>query len=342
MKIFILLAHSDWFADLTKEQQQEYINEHPNSKYAKGTQSDNEKTLSDADDLKSAQDKRIRPALTTKFVDGKRMAANGKPLPEHIQKLSLPPAWTDVLYNPDPDGALLARGKDSKGRVQSVYSEKFANQQAEAKFSRVKELSKEFPSIQAQNGKNRKSSNSSTKDAADCLHLIMTMGIRPGSKNNTKAEKQAYGATTLKAEHVIDGKPMKLKFVGKDGVDLELPVISPELAKMLRERASQAVSNKDGNTSLFPNTSDTAVLKYTHTLDGGHFKTKDFRTHLGCSVAQEAIKNMDPPKDAKEYKAHVRKIAVLVSSKLGNTPTIALSSYIAPELFASWRMSITK
>jgi phage-related protein (TIGR01555 family) len=39
----------------------------------------------------------------TKIVDGKRVQANGSPLPAHIEKLKLPPAWADVRYSDFPD-----------------------------------------------------------------------------------------------------------------------------------------------------------------------------------------------------------------------------------------------
>jgi uncharacterized protein len=68
---------------------------------------------------------KVRKHEPTKFVDGKRVQANGEALPEHIQKLKIPPAWTDVTYSSDPSAALLVSGKDSKGHPQAIYSEPF-------------------------------------------------------------------------------------------------------------------------------------------------------------------------------------------------------------------------
>jgi len=59
----------------------------------------------------------------------------GKDLPEHAQKLGIPPAWTDVKIASDPKADLLASGKDAKGRDQRIYSEAFTQRQAGKKFS---------------------------------------------------------------------------------------------------------------------------------------------------------------------------------------------------------------
>jgi len=46
---------------------------------------------------------------------------------------------------------------------------------------------------------------------------------------------------------------------------------------------------------------------------------------------------MPAPKDEKTYKKQVLEVAKVISAKLGNTPTVALQSYIAPQVFAQWR-----
>jgi DNA topoisomerase-1 len=269
------------------------------------------------------------------MVDGKRMMEDGSELPEHIKKLTIPPAWTDVRINPDPNGDLLVLGKDAKGRVQSVYSEKFAQTQAEAKFMRVQALANEFDDIHKQNEKNRRSRTPRTKDAADCMRLIMQTGIRPGSDEDTGAEKKAYGASNMRAEHVVTEKGKTyLRFTGKKGVDLNIEIEDPETAKMLKRRAKES---PDGQ--LFPNINEKHLLDYTHTLDGGHFKTKDFRTHLGTSTAIKEMENHPKPTNEKEYRKAVLAVAKKVSAKLGNTPTIALQAYINPAVFASWRLN---
>lgn len=64
---------------------------------------------------------------------------------------------------------------------------------AAEKFARVAELDRKFESIVKENDAARQSSDPATVDKADCVNLIMKMGIRPGSPADTGAEKQAFG-----------------------------------------------------------------------------------------------------------------------------------------------------
>jgi DNA topoisomerase-1 len=94
---------------------------------------------------------------------------------------------------------------------------------------------------------------------------------------------------------------------------------------------------KDGK--LF-STDASSLRDYVHGKDGGSFKPKDFRTAKASETAVAEIKKMPMPKSEKEYKASVRKIAKFVSDRLGNTPTVALQSYIPPTVFSGWRASL--
>src|SRR4051812_3569059 len=126
----------------------------------------------------------------------------GGKLPKHIADLKIPPAWTNVRYNPDPKGDLLVSGTDTKGRRQPLYSEKFSQAQAAKKFDRIKRLEAKLPGILDKNQKLISSKDGKTSDLASVLALVMHTGVRPGSETDTGAEKHAYGATTLEGRHV--------------------------------------------------------------------------------------------------------------------------------------------
>jgi DNA topoisomerase-1 len=161
----------------------------------------------------------------------------------------------------------------------------------------------------------------------------MKMGVRPGSETDTGAEVHAYGATTLEGRHVVvEGDKVSLRFVGKKGVALDLPVHDADLAKMLVERAE--VAGADGQ--LFPKTSAQALRDYVHGLDGGGFHPKDFRTHLGTSMAASLVAKVVAPTTMEEYKKAVLDVAKAVSKTLGNTPAVARQSYINPVVFSQW------
>ena len=275
------------------------------------------------------------PTIT---IGNQRLTANGEPLPPHIAKLRIPPAWTDVTYSPDPNAVLLVVGKDAKGRRQYIYSGAHSAKQAAAKFARIKELDRKYQAILTKNQKTRQSADSIAAALADCAALIMSTGIRPGSDIDTLAEKKAYGATTLEGQHVIptdDG--VVLKFIGKKGVPLNIPITDPDLVAMLLRRKKMA-----GDTGrLFP-IGPRQLLDYVHQFGGGGFRTKDFRTLVGTRAAMAEVAKLPPPKTEREYKRDVLTVAKTVAAKLGNTPTVALQAYINPVVFSGWRNALSK
>jgi DNA topoisomerase IB len=267
--------------------------------------------------------------------------ADRKKWPKHVKALVIPPAWKDVRFSMDPKAKLLATGVDAAGRKQSRYNPEFRASQDAAKFARVEELDAKFDKVQKQNAKNLKSNDPKTRDHAWCLHLIMSTGMRPGGTGDTRAAKKAYGATTLQGNHVwrYPNGDVLLKFTGKKGVKQTVRIEDRELGNELVRRAKKA--GYDGE--LFDGISDKSLSDYSHSMDGGGFKSKDFRTLLGTRTAMQAMQDgavKKAPTNLKEYKKACKSIATIVAERLGNTAAVALASYINPAVFAEWRSNI--
>jgi DNA topoisomerase-1 len=263
--------------------------------------------------------------------EGGRLAG----VPAHVEALRVPPAWQRVRYDPNPDADLILTGVDKKGKTQYVYSEKYVNTQKQIKFDRVQALSREFDDIRAKNEENR--FVSSTRENADAMHVIMETGIRPGSDRDTHAEKKAYGATTLLGQHVVQTESgVRLQYTGKKGVSLDIPISNPDTAKMLTTRAGAA-----GPEGRIFQTDASALSDYSHSLGSGQFKTKDFRTLIGTSEAKGLVAQMPVPTTKTAFRKSVSAVAKQVAKRLGNTPSIALKSYIAPEVFLQWQTKET-
>lgn len=248
-------------------------------------------------------------------------------LPPHIQKLGLPPAWTDLRISDDPNANLLATGKDSKGRTQYVYNPRYSEEKAAQKFAKVNELLERKASVEA------KVKKDAGEPVADCTALIMAMGLRPGSTSDTKAEVQAYGATTLEGRHVVevDGET-KLEFTGKKGVALSLPV-PQEISDMVKSRAKKA--GKNGK--LFPGVTEQKLREYTK--DVGSVNPKGFRTALATEKAHTLFSNMPLPKTEKERERGIKQVAKQVAALLGNTPAVALKAYISPAAYQHYEVT---
>lgn len=260
--------------------------------------------------------------------------ADGQPLPPHFKGVNLSKptgksGWSQLYFDPDPNAALLAQGLDSKGRWQPRYSKTHDTEQAAAKFARTRKLikarSRIFKAVAAEED----------RETADCLELVMRTSMRPGSDRDTKADHRSYGATTLEGRHILKapGGGVDVTFVsGKNkGRPITMHVSDPGLASRLLARAKKA-----GPSGRLFDTNAGKVLGMSKRFG---VKTKDFRTAIGTEEAARAIAALAAPTNEAEYRARLKAVGTAASRVLGNTPKIALKSYIDPLLFAGWKAS---
>lgn len=66
------------------------------------------------------------------------------------------------------------------------------------------------------------------------------------------------------------------------------------------------------------------------------FTVKDFRTYLGTLTALQKIKHLPAPQSSSEYKKYREVVGESVARELGNSSSVALKSYVAPEVFCDW------
>lgn len=248
-------------------------------------------------------------------------------IPEHIKKMGkpIPPGWRCVMISPDPNADILAVGKDDMNRPQYRYSTAYTAKTTAKKFNRVNELiQRKDALLDAIN-----ILKEDDPDTADCLDLIYHMGIRPGSTTDTKAKKEALGATTLRGENVVqEDNNVYLRFTGKDGVYQDHEVTDDHLKQMLLQRKEQA-----GDTGDLFNTTNRKLLA---TLKPLGIKTKDLRTMLANTTAQEFLADIEPTDDPKEF-ARIRDlVGEHVAGILGNQKSMSLNSYIDPSVFEKW------
>lgn len=167
------------------------------------------------------------------------------------------------------------------------------------------------------------------------------MGLRPGSTKDTKADAQAYGASTLLAKHarIARGK-VKLDFIGKEGKHLQLESDHPTVVSAVQAH----LQGKKPSEQLFSGTSAAHMNNYLKNAtgplndQGDQPLVKDLRTyHANALALNEVNKNLKPPQSEAEFKKRRREVANVVSGHLGNTPVMALNSYINPTVFDNWK-----
>lgn len=245
-------------------------------------------------------------------------------LPEHL-KGKIMPNWREVVISEDPSKDILAIAKDDQNRPQYVYSQEHWDKADAEKFDRIRKA------LQPKNQKKIQETIDGLEDreTADCLKLILEMGIRPGSTADTGAKEQAYGATTLKGKHVVvKNNEVYLEFVGKKGVQQSHKVPSDELSAMLIRRKENAGDDGD----LF----NTTPKKCRDTLKPLNIKVKDLRTLLANKVAIQELQNVKSSSEPKEFEKIRNHIGDVVCGRLGNQRTMSLKSYIDPQVFKDW------
>lgn len=330
-----LVADKNWFEELPQPQQETYVEEHPNSKYAKDVKdaeltdkAPKTKPVEDkvGTEQPSKQPRQPAPILWTMHTGDKPTAEQST----RLKSLRVPPAWTNIKLADDPNAALQVVGKDAKGRAQYLYSAEHSAKAAAEKFARLKEFNTVAAGIaeKSNSDMNNKKLAPKARDSAAVIQLISKTGFRIGSDDDTGADVKAHGATTLEGSHVkVKGDTMTFDFIGKKGVNIKKTLVDANLAKYI-----QAKKRQNGDGKLF-DTDDASVRDYFHASGGKDFKVKDFRTWNATNLALEEMQKPPVPKDEKEFKAKQKQVATVVSQHLGNTPKVAMESYIDPAVW---------
>jgi DNA topoisomerase-1 len=220
-------------------------------------------------------------------------------------KPNVPPGWKKVTYYDDQP--YFATGIDKKGRKQYLYPVSFSKRTSKKKFSRIERLEEAIPGII----ENVKKDVHKEIPEAEATYAIYATGFRPGTERDTKADVQAYGVSTLEKDQVeVSGNVVKFDFIGKKGVHITKNVSDRLLASIVKKRQT---SNK-----LF-DTSDVKIRKYFDKKTRGRYHLKDLRTLKAQQVARNTLGGK-------------KAIGESVSKELGNTPAVALESYVDPKL----------
>ena len=253
----------------------------------------------------------------------------GKPvsntIAKKLNKMAVPPAWTDVLASTDPKARILATGRDAVNKLQYRLSKKHITTSAKKKYVRTKNFKKDMPAI-------RKKIEAGIKKGdprAFVLELENKTAIRIGTDRDFHAKVKAYGLTTLQNEHVvIKGNKIILDFTAKKGTHAHYELVDERLAKFLRARKAKTVKGQ----KLFPDVTANKLNAYLKELaNGKKYTIKDFRTYHATRIALDELeKYTGQVFDVKAKKKIVKEVSEIVSKFLSNTPAMAKSSYIDP------------
>lgn len=261
-----------------------------------------------------------------------------------IQRLAIPPAYTEVWICPLPNGHLQATGLDARGRRQYRYHADWRLQRDEAKFERMQAFGRALPRIRARVARDLRAKSGPTlsreRVLATLVRLLDTTYLRVGNEEYASTNR-SYGLTTLRPRHAaLRGNQLQLRFRGKSGVQQEATLDDPRVARVVRrcqQLPGQELFQYEGEDGALHAVDSGDVNDYlreiTGTQEGEHFTAKDFRTWHGTVQALELTRLACSPQPGAPA-VTAKHILIEVARQLGNTPAVCKKSYVHPSVLA--------
>lgn len=254
---------------------------------------------------------------------------------QRINALAVPPAYTDVWICADPCGHLQATGRDARGRKQYRYHPRWREVRDTDKYSRLLEFGMTLPKLRKQlEALLAAPGFSRDKVMATVITLLDATLIRVGNTQYAR-DNRSYGLTTLRNKHVeIKGSAILFQFRGKSGVEHQITIRDPRLARIIKRCLDLPGQNLfqylDENGERH-SVSSSDVNAYLQMLTGAEFTAKDYRTWAGSTQALAVLRKLhwQPESDAKK---HIVEMVKCVARQLGNTPAVCRKCYIHPAL----------
>jgi DNA topoisomerase-1 len=263
---------------------------------------------------------------------------------ERIERLRIPPAWTDVHIAASERTAIQAWGFDAKGRRQYRYHPRAVERGDRRKYYRVRQLARDLPSIRAAVYRDfHRPGFGLEQVAAGVLRLISEGFLRVGSERYAK-ENKTFGITTLRKSHAfVDGECVIFAYMGKRSIDQRQVVVAKDLATFVERLLATPGPRlfRYQRNGKWEDLDARDVNDYLQRVTGFPYTAKDFRTWGGTLRAATVLAELGPAASKTEAKRNVALAMRLVAGELGNTPTICRKSYVHPVLITQYLRSRT-
>src|SRR3954470_3961397 len=262
-----------------------------------------------------------------------------------LKALVIPPAWQDVWISPDPQGHIQALGTDAAGRRQYRYHEEWRRARGEVKHNRVVTLGGKLADVRAEIVHRLGEPGLGHDRVLAAAVRMLDIGVfRAGGEQYAPSdddEDGTFGLATLRREHVsLKRGAVVFSYPAKGNIPRTLALRDPLLHRVV----GSLLRRKGGGEELLAykvkrdwydvRTAD--LNGAVKELAGEEYTCKDLRTWnatvlaavaLAANTAQEGV-----PRNVRGRKRVVTAAVKQVSEHLGNTPTVARSSYVDPRV----------
>jgi DNA topoisomerase I len=257
-----------------------------------------------------------------------------------IERLAIPPGWTDVHIAPTSKRPLQAWGRDVAGRKQYIYSEAAVAARDRRKWDRVLAYARVVPRLrEVTNEHLQREALDREKVMATVVRLMSRAYFRVGSERYA-VQNKTFGIATLKKSHLeIQGNDLVFTYVGKRKKDHRRVVADTPLVEILvelLELPGSRLFRYRGPDGAVRDVTARSVNDYMRSVLGERYTSKDLRTFGGTVRAATILADIGPASSAREAHRNTVLTARLVASELGNTPAIARKAYIHPAVFEEY------
>jgi DNA topoisomerase I len=173
-----------------------------------------------------------QPGYTRKATgdDFEYFDTEGKPIRDEqrllrIKRLAIPPAYTDVWICPSANGHIQATGRDTRGRKQYRYHERWRAARDENKYDRMALFGEALPKIRKRVETDLALPGlQQNKVLATVVQLLHRTFIRVGNEEYAR-DNNWFGLTTMKGRHVdVTGSKLRFCFQGKSGIKHDVDI----------------------------------------------------------------------------------------------------------------------
>jgi DNA topoisomerase I len=270
------------------------------------------------------------------YIDAEGRTLRDAMLKARINQLAIPPAWTEVFIAEDERAHIQAVGHDAEHRLQYRYHPDWEQARSETKAHRLRKLGRVLPRLRQRvrkalsvPGLNRE------KVIAAVVRLIDRALLRPGHEEYAQERGTRGASTLLKSDVAIEGDTVTISFEGKGGKPISQKVRDKVLARVAKSlsalKGRRLFSMPDDQGRPRPVTAR-EVNAYLADTTGADITAKDFRTFRASAEALAFLAERAGCDTAEPRKQALTKAADRASEILGNTRSVARSSYIHPSV----------
>jgi DNA topoisomerase IB len=271
-----------------------------------------------------------------------------------IKALVIPPAWQDVWICPDPEGHIQAIGVDAAGRRQYRYHEEWRRQRDREKYDRVLTLGRRLADVRLELVRRLQEKGLGRDRVLAAGVRMLDIGVfRPGGEEYAPGdddEDGTFGLATLRREHVqLKRGAVLFAYTAKGGIPRTLALRDPLLHRVVNSLLRRRGGGEDllayrvgrGWHDVRAEDLNLAVKE----VAGEQYTCKDLRTWnatvLAAVTLAAGVAHGGMPEKERARKRVVNQAIKQVSEHLGNTPTVARSSYVDPRVLERFEQGRT-